>query len=171
MYHDPKQHNECGLVLRLRRVTLGDSSENTVTLVEEIQNTSDQPVCFAMRTIDRQILQIASSEVINGKRQLHYLSQPKDFSVVGTDVESDQQVVSDFPSDAGACDGGEVLEPSNTRLYPCDSFRILRAGLYRVKSEWRIDVLDVREAPQYKVLQTCTLRSNLLDVDISADVR
>jgi hypothetical protein len=165
------RHDDFGLVLRVRRLPAGGSGANTVELVEEVQNTSDRPVCFAMRTIKRQIVQTASSHPVEGNRKLLHHSQPKDLSLDGAELGSSLQIVEGFPSGAGACDGGEVLGPSEKTTYPSDSFRILCAGLYRIQSEWSLDILDAREAPRYKVLGKCTIRSNALDLDIVNDVQ
>jgi len=165
------RYDDCGLTLRLRHLTAGSSEASTVELVEEVQNTSDRPICFAMRTVKRQIVQIATSRIVEGNRKLQYHSQPVALCRDGTELGSLLQIVDDFPWGEGACDGGEILGPSQTTTYPSDSFTILRAGLYRVQSEWSVDILDASDASRYRVLGKCTIRSNALDLDILNDVQ
>lgn len=168
MQESPTQLDGAGLRLRIRLVS--KSGANRVEMVEDVQNTSDHPICFALRSWNRRIFQVASSCVIDGNQKWIYHPEPKDLSW-GTDVDSWQRIVEDFPESGAAYEGGEVIEPSETTTYPPDSFSVLRAGLYHVESEWCVDILDAREAPQYKVLMKCTLKSNILDINVADDIQ
>lgn len=169
MQQPSTQLNSRGLQLRLRRMHESDRRANHVEYIEEIQNTSNQPVCFALRSWDRRIYQVATSRTIEGHRQFSYHPEPKNLSD-GVDYESSLRIVKGLSSVGGAADGGEILGPSETKKEMAESFTILQAGLYRMQCEWTLHILDAREAPNYKVLAECTIQSNVLDLDIANDV-
>ena len=170
MQQPSTQLNSRGLQLRLRRMHESDHRANHVEYIEEIQNTSDQPVCFALRSWERRIYQVATSRTIEGHRQFAYHPEPKDLSIDGVDYESSLRIVKGFRIGGGAADGGEILGPSGTKEEKAESFTILQAGLYRMQCEWTLHILDAREAPDYKVLAECTIQSNVLDLDVTNDI-
>jgi hypothetical protein len=169
MQQSSTQLGNAGLQLRIRLQS--DHGANKVELVEELKNTSDHPICYALRSWNRQIFQIASAHTVDGSRELVYLAEPKDLSLDGVDPDSSLQIVEGFPQGGGAAEGGEVMHPSETSIRPSESFTISYAGLYRIESEWSLDILDIREAPNYKVLGKCTLKSNTLNLNVASDVR
>lgn len=163
------QLDGAGLELKIR--LLNKPGANKVEMVEDIRNASNRPVCFALCSWNRRIFQIASGRG-GDNRKLVYHREPKDVSE-GSDPDSDSSVriVEGFEEGGGSADGGEVIEPSETKTIPLESFTVLQAGLYRVDSEWSVAILDVREAPRYKVLATCVLKSNVLDFGVANDVQ
>lgn len=157
-----------GIGLQLQIQLLSNPGTNKLEFVETFHNRSDRPIGFAERNFQHQLFQIARVSTVDGTRKLVYCPEPEDITF-GLDIDSGLQIVEDFGDRGSAHDGGVVIEPSETIRHPSSSFTILRAGLYRMESEWSVDIFDASDAPRYKVLGTCTLKSNVLEFEVAND--
>jgi hypothetical protein len=160
-----------GSVLQLCLRLSSNSGANEVVFCEDIKNLCDHQVCFALRGRNRQIFQIAAGRIVAGKREWEYFAAPRNLSLGGVDAETQVRVVTGFSSGGGSAEGGETVEPSKTITCRRERFGVLRAGLYRLQSEWSLDILDQREAPNYRVLGRLVLKSNILDIVVENDIQ
>ena len=156
-----------GLQLKIRLVS--PPGANKVEFVEEIVNKSNQPVCFATRVFGRELFWTAAPQTADGIQKLVYYPEPEKLHS-GYSVSALSQVAERFPEGGGAADGGAVIQPQETQTDPSETFTINRAGLFRLQSEWKVDVLDARVAPRYKVLGEYTLKSNALGLEVAKDI-
>jgi hypothetical protein len=94
-----------------------------------------------------------------------YRPEPVDITggVDPDDPLSDDEIVCGFPECYLWFDSREVLEPSATYRYDPQEFTIRQAGLYRMESKWKVDILDADAFPEWKTIATLTLTSNAVD--------
>jgi len=170
-----EQGDNFGLTLRVLRLPTTMKKAHIVKYVEQLHNTSAHPVWFAPRRCNRQLLQVAKYRMVHGERKLVYNDEPIDVSgnngydyeylvdEDGNESSKRIRIVKDFSRGFGAADGGEVIDPSEIQIKSAEKFTILIDGLYRLQSEWSVDILD---PPGYKVKGECKMQSNVLDLYI-----